>query len=690
MNQNRLFRFLTAALAAGLAAAPLFAAGEEEGGGSAGAGAMMALEAAGGTPYVDYYWPTASAYTAATGNAIAAYGESPALAARVAAGELPAVADRLPADPGGDPPAVRDRTVRRALPLARGRGAERARHDDRGRVPAAGQAGPRRRRHLSQRGGRLERLRRPPHPHRQPAPRPEVVGRRGRSTPTTSSSGWTRSATDDRVFSRARPRVTWQGKLPQLEVIDRYTVAFTWEDPFPIAQLVLLRDRPFYPEHYLAQFHADYNPQADAVAKEAGFESWTQAFRERSAERDGPGSRPTVMSANDIGMPSLDPWIIAEDGLDSELWARNPYYWRVDTAGNQLPYLDEVLVTFLSNAAEQLPVKVMAGELDLATGLSLADAPVLKRNEEDGNYVLTQYQNMTTATAAGWVFNYTHTDPGLNAIFNDVRFRQALSVAVDREDISDTLFFGQATPVLIPAPEAWTGFEPWMKQEYAQYDPELANRLLDEMGLQWDSERQWRLRPDNGEPVAFEGSWPAEWSAYFENLMDLISGYWEAVGIRMTPKFVPEELGFERAMANDIDSSFWPGGGASELIARQRYPMKLLPPWHWIHCCSATTAPWGIWYHSGGAEGERPDDPDVLRLFELADAMKLAEFGTAEYEAITNELLTLNARNLWHVATVTPEPLMLAVGNNLGNFLMDGILVLAWTYDNEVYYLKDR
>ena len=449
--------------------------------------------------------------------------------------------------------------------------------------------------------------------------------------------------TDDRVFSRARPRVTWQGKLPQLTVSDQYNVAFTWEDPFPIAQLVLLRDLPFYPEHYLSQFHIDYNDNADALAKESGFESWTQAFRERSAERDGPGSRPTVMSANDIGMPSMDPWIIAEDGLDSELWARNPYYWRIDTAGNQLPYLDEILVTFLSNAAAQLPVKVMAGELDLATGLSLADAPVLKRNEADGNYELTQYQNMTTATAAGWVFNYTHTDPGLNAIFNDVRFRQALSVAVDRQDISDTLFFGQAKPVLIPAPEAWTGFESWMTEDYAQYDPDLANQLLDEMGLAWDSDKQWRLRPDNGDPVAFEGSWPAEWSAYFENLMDLISGYWEAVGIKMTPKFVPEELGFERAMANDIDSSFWPGGGASEMIARQR-----------------------------------------------ADAMKLAEAGTPEYEAITNELLSLSARNLWHTATVTPEPLMLAVGNNLGNFVRDGILVLAWTYDNEVYYLKDR
>ena len=70
--------------------------------------------------------------------------------------------------------------------------------------------------------------------------------------------------------------------------------------------------------------------------------------------------------------------------------------------------------------------------------------------------------------------------------------------------------------------------------------------------------------------------------------------------------------------------------------------------------------------------------------------MKLAEAGTPEYEAITNELLSLSARNLWHTATVTPEPLMLAVGNNLGNFVRDGILVLAWTYDNEVYYLKDR
>ena len=397
------------------------------------------------------------------------------------------------------------------------------------------------------------------------------------------------------------------------------------------------------------------------------------------------------MSENDLDLPTLDPWIIAEDGLDSELWSRNPYYWKVDTAGNQLPYIDEVLVTFLSNTAEQLPVKVMAGELDLAVGLSLADSPVIKKSEEAGNFKLSQYDVMTSSTAAGYAFNYTHTDPGLNAIFNDVRFRQALSVAINRQDISDTLCFGQAKPVLIAAPEVWTGFESWMKTDFAQHDVALANKLLDEMGLKWDSNKNWRLRSDNGEIVAFEGSWPAEWSSYFENMMDLISGYWEEVGIKMTPKFVAEELGFERAMANDIDSSFWPGGGSSELIARQRYPMKLMPPFHWIHCCSATTAPWGVWYHSAGKDGEKPTNPDIVRLSELADAMQTTQYGTAEYEAVTNEMLSISAKQLFHVATVTPEPALVAIGNNVGNMLSTGVQVLGGildNYDTDTFYLK--
>ena len=144
-------------------------------------------------------------------------------------------------------------------------------------------------------------------------------------------------------------------------------------------------------------------------------------------------------------------------------------------------------------------------------------------------------------------------------------------------------------------------------------------------------------------------------------------------------------------MANDIDSSFWPGGGSSELIARQRYPMKLMPPFHWIHCCSATTAPWGVWYHSAGKDGEKPTNPDIARLFELADAMQTTQYGTAEYEAVTNEMLSISAKQLFHVATVTPEPALVAIGNNVGNMLSTGVQVLGGildNYDTDTFYLK--
>ena len=245
---------------------------------------------------------------------------------------------------------------------------------------------------------------------------------------------------DDRVFSRIRSRnVIWRGSLPTIEKVDQYTVAYIWPDAYATAPLRMMATRPFHPEHYLAKFHVDFGDEAEKLAREGGYESWSQSFNDRSAERDGGGTRPVTLSANDIPMPVLDPWTLADESPDSELWQRNPYYWKVDTAGNQLPYVDQVLVPMFPKPEEQMPVKLMAGELDFTAGLNLLDLPVYKRNEESGGYQIVLMENGSSATEFGYVLNYTHKDPVLREIFNDVRFRQALSLAIDRQDMSDTL-----------------------------------------------------------------------------------------------------------------------------------------------------------------------------------------------------------------------------------------------------------
>ena len=119
-----------------------------------------------------------------------------------------------------------------------------------------------------------------------------------------------------------------------------------------------------------------------------------------------------------------------------------------------------------------------------------------------------------------------------------------------------------------------------------------------------------------------------------------------------------------------------------------------MPAWHWIHCCASTSAPWRIWYDSNGADGEKPDDPDMLRLFEVVRELQVAEYGSAGYEKLANELLTLNAKNLWHVATVSPKPRVMAFADRLANVPRDyeqGVTVLGLvnTYAIDTWFIKE-
>ena len=683
-----------AALAALLSATPLFAGGEGEGtGGAAGAGAASAGMATEGEPYRDHIWPTVTAYTAATGKAIDSFSEAPALAALVASGDLPPLDQRLPPDPA---------VIRPVDEIGRYGGTFNSAGDGREAAPGA----------IVEGSSQLLTAYNPDISQIVPNLiigweqsngdrtftlhlRPGMKWSDGELFDADDFVFWMEAVGgDDRVFSRIRSRnVIWRGSLPSIEKVDQYTVAYTWPDAYSTAPLRMMATRPFHPEHYLAKFHIDFGDDAEELAKEGGYESWSQSFNDRSAERDGGGTRPVTLSANDIPMPVLDPWKLAEESPDSELWQRNPYYWKVDTAGNQLPYVDQVLVPMFPKPEEQVPVKLMAGELDFTSGLNLPDLPVYKRNEESGGYQIVLMENGSSATEFGYVLNYTHKDPVLREIFNDVRFRQALSLAIDRPDMSDTLFFGQSKPVVLNAPTHWTGYEAWMNEDFSDRDLDRANALLDEMGLEWDSDRKWRLRPD-GKVLGFEGSWPAGWDASYEDGMELISSYWAEIGVNMTQKYTPEELQHERALANEIDSSFWPGGGGAEITARINYPVRLMPAWHWIHCCASTSAPWRIWYDSGGADGEKPDDPDMLRLFEVVRELQVAEYGSAGYEKLANELLTLNAKNLWHVATVSPKPRVMAFAERLGNVPRDyddavTVLGLVNTYAIDTWYIKE-
>ena len=670
-----------------VSALPLAASGAEEEG-AMGAQANMALTKVEGEPYVDHIHASPEAYAAATGNTIERYFEAPMLAALVAEGKLPPVEERIGQDP---------MVVRPAFEIGQYGGVLQ----DAGPEFESGQIIEESQQPMAKWPPDAS-IFYPNIPKSWELSADEKVFtlhlRRGMKW----SDGDDFDAEDFEFFYESilkneaitaivpEPRERYRpgGELMTMRVIDRHTIEYTFAVPFFNATRGgWARGRAFAPAHYLGQYHIDHNPDAASLAKEEGYETWMEAFAAHHSDRGHTGSLPVAYRFTDL--PVTDIFVLKEDNPGVQYWERNPYYWKIDTAGNQLPYADGVQQLKLENPAQVIPGKVMAGELDWPGFWMMdpAELAVYRRNEDSGGYQAHLWTNESTSTTLAIAFNYTHKDPVKRAIFNDLRFRQAMSLAIKRQEMSDKLFLGQVEPFIPSVPRHWTGFEDWMATHYAEYDVERANELLDEMGLEWDADRKWRLQPD-GEPIFIDGT-HLHSSQTLIDAIDLISTYWEAVGVRMEPKRVQYPLWFELGQANELDSAFDRTGGGAEVTAQSAYPLRLIPPWHWIHCCPVAAYPWGQWYHSGGTEGEEPPD-EIKRLFEITDQWLAARPGTPEYEAASNELLTLNVRGMYLFGTVSNPPVVVAVNNRIGNVPEKSYFLLsaAEPFNMDTLYIK--
>ena len=664
-------------------AMPLAAVGAPEA--ATAGGANMALTKVGGEPSVDHIHATPEAYEAATGKKIERFYEAPMLAALVAEGKLPPVEERIGQDP---------QVVRPAFEIGQYGGVLR----DAGPQYESGQM-------VDE--GQQAMAKWPPNPKifYPNIPKSWELSADERVFTLHLRRGMKWSDGDDfdaedfeffyedilknkeitALIPEPRERYRVGGELMTMRVIDRYTVEYTFAVPnFNATRSGWARGRAFAPKHYLSKYHISYNDNAGRVAKSEGYDTWMQAFAAHHADRGHTGSR--AVAHRFEGLPVADIFVLKEDQPGVQYYERNPYYFKVDTAGNQLPYVDGIQTLRLERTAV-IAAKLMAGELDWpkSSFMDMADLAVYKRNEALGNYRILLWKNQGRSSSLSIALNYTHQDPVKRKIFYDLRFRQALSLAINREEMSNKLYFGQVEPWTLSVPSHWTGFEDWMGKHYAEYDVDRANELLDEMGLEWDADHKWRLQPD-GKPVFIEGThWQTKLT--FLDGMELLALYWAEIGIRMDPKFIAAPLWEERGFANLLDATFADTGGGSEIVAQSAYPLRLIPPWHWIHCCPTSSVPWGQWYHSGGKEGEEPP-PEIKRLFELTDQFLAAKPGTPEYEAAAHELLKRNAENLYVFGTVSSPPSVVAVNNRIGNLPEKSFFLLNPAQPFDTLYIK--
>ena len=639
-------------------------------------------------PWVDYHFSTPALYMAQTGHSIDHYAEAPALAEMVAAGSLPPLEERMPDNPyvirppryigqyGGELRLV-------GFPEAGSYFTGFTEGMQQRLFAANPAAGPDTNQYFANIAESYSLA--DDHMSLTLNLRPGMRWSDGDPVDAADFTFWFNSiAQDERLMFSSINNYRLNDVWMTIEAVDDYTVRYDFPEPFGKVVVAWANTTPLAPVHFLGQFHPDYDENADANAQEAGFEDWVGAFTDRNMRKNY-AARPE--------RPQINPFILKEVESTFVTWERNPYYWRVDTEGNQLPYIDSILVSVVQQGGdpEVLKLKFMSKEFDYGPSqIQITDLPILRRNEEEGDFRVIITENKTTSSALGVAFNYSTQDPFKSRLFNDIRFRQAHSLAVNREDLSETIFLGTTQPFTAPVSSIWTGYEDWMGTYFAEHDVARANALLDEMGLPWDEAGEYRVNPDTGEIITILGEYATEWLGYHDEMMELLVDDWREIGIRWQPKFVPEDTLMSRYVANEHDVGIWNTDGGSELIAYRAYPMRLIPPWHWQSCCAMSSYVWRQWYDSKGAEGIEPPD-NIKYMLDLGFEWLLTTPGTAEYEEKINELITLNVENLYLWGTVSAPPSVSAVSNRVQNIPEDESFVGAapGAYPNDVVFLTD-
>ncbi len=431
-----------------------------------------------------------------------------------------------------------------------------------------------------------------------------------------------------------------------LNVVDDYTFTLQYADRYVAIADRLSSLQPWAPKHYLADWHADYNEEAQAQAVDEGFAEWYEAFLAHFT------NRAYIVYGGE--RPFLGPFIVGpSDSAGTRLSERNPYYWKVDSAGNQLPYID-YYERILVGSREIMEAKAITGDYNFGGAWAdLANYPLLVENSESAGYTVRLYPGQNWGGSVSWAWNYTSKDPYLREVFNDIRWRHAMAIALDREAYNQVFNLGLTEPRQAVPPPDWSFREEDMGYSHIEYDVDRANALLDELNLAWDANGEWRLRADNGEQfvlfteIGGEGHRAGEW--------DFIIDMWRDVGIEVKYKTVDHDLYAQHLLANDLDIGTWGAGGPSEAVSHAVYPIRLVPPWHWRPCCALAGIAWYDWWESGGEKGEEP--PAIIQeLYDVLDEWKNEPLATERYKELGRRMVTINEENIWWNVMTSSSP----------------------------------
>ncbi len=413
-----------------------------------------------------------------------------------------------------------------------------------------------------------------------------------------------------------------------------------------------------------------------AMVKKAHKRSWRALHfsRDRQYRSDNPD------------LPSLQPWVnTTRPPADRFIFARNPYYYRIDENGRQLPYINNAIVTIASG--KLIAAKVGTGEADLqGRYLQFKNYTFLKQGEKRNHFNVRLWPTARGSHIALYP-NLNARDPVWRKLLRTADFRRALSLAIDRHEINQVVFYGLAIEggnTMLPKSPL---FSKHNQQRWARFDIKKANELLDKIGLKARDSDGIRLMPD-GRPLEIIVETAGE-STDQSDVLELIRDSWSKIGIRLFIKPTRREVLRRRAKAGSTIMSVW-FGFANGLATRDTSPADLAP----TRDDQLNWPRWGYHFITSGKGGEAVDMPVVKKLLDLNAAWTTAK-DEKEREKIWREMLAIHADQVFSIGLVAGVLQPVAVNSALQNVPFKG--VYNWDpgahfgiYRPDTFWYKER
>ena len=467
----------------------------------------------------------------------------------------------------------------------------------------------------------------------------------------------------------------------KLEKVDDYTVTWTFTNPKYPADFIENGDFKWCwaPSHWLIDMIPSSYYVENPYWEDTGLDDETvlqnaQAKGVDKATVKDLGKELTYYFWNVGGLPTVNSFVLRAGETRNDTVChmdRNIYYWKVDAQGQQLPYCDAIVFTKVS-AEGQDQLMFRSEEVDIL-GVAMQDIASIMADMGDKAI-------LRTFASVDWggvkvTFNYTHTDPNYATLFNNIKFREAISVAVDRAQVSELLSDGFLEPGQCAPQLGNFGYDEEWINKWTEYDVAKAKSLLDECGLVMGSDGFYDFADGSDFLLTFYG--------YLEsgaaNEYPVLEQFYNAVGIKTAWKEF-EVAAFDM----EIDNNTWtavigPHTSIGGLSMKDRVapfvPVQQAAEWY---------GDFGTWVGTNGESGVEPtgEMAKLVEIWKKWEATPVAE----ERDAYNLEIYDIHEANLWTIAYLKSAGTYNLVSSNLKNYPDNLVSADLYMYANIVHY----